>query len=123
MAGLSISGIYKGATAIKTVGQNNSPTCNFYVDITGWGQQENHAEFQLFGDKTALIQNLEKGQEVKVYFDIRGRKVAKKDGTGENFFQNLNAWKIEKVTRESAALAKQPSPEPITGGGKDDLPF
>jgi len=46
-------------------------------------------KFETVKDKTSLVESLKEGDEVKVFFDIRGREWK------ESYFVNLNAWKIE----------------------------
>ncbi|MFH1049567.1 MAG: DUF3127 domain-containing protein [bacterium] len=50
-------------------------------------------KFQLLQDKCGLIDNYSIGNNVKVSFNIRGRRW-EKDGR-VNYFTNLDAWKIE----------------------------
>ena len=57
------------------------------------------------------------GKECKITFDIRGRGVQ-----GKGYFNNLNAWKIEKTAMN--ASSEQPPPAgPDVGDGPDDVPF
>jgi hypothetical protein len=77
-------------------------------------------KFQLVQDKTDLIDVYNKGEEIKVHFNIRGNKWK------ESYFVNLQAWKIER-TGEKTAKYETPAPvnedfltPPIT---EDDLPF
>ena len=48
--------------------------------------------------------DLKEGDEVKVSFDIRGREWK------ENYYVNLNAWKIEAVSKGSAAAPSGDGP-------------
>jgi len=53
------------------------------------GQYPQFIKFQLTQDKCDLIENYQEGQQIKVYFDLRGREWQ------EKYFTNLQAWKIE----------------------------
>src|SRR5690625_7711941 len=46
-------------------------------------------KFQLTQDRCGLLDPFEEGQELKVYFDLRGRE------WNGRYFTNLNAWKRE----------------------------
>ncbi len=50
-------------------------------------------KFQLLQDKCGLIDNYSIGNNVKVSFNIKGRKWEKEGRV--NYFTNLDAWKIE----------------------------
>lgn len=99
-------------------------------------------KFECVKDKTALIDEFQVGDPVKVFFDIRGNEYKGK------YYVNLNAWKLERPGaassggggRSGAALggsrqASSPSgfyddgptlSEPPGGYGQesdDDIPF
>ena len=83
--------------------------------------------FQLVQDKCDLIDPFEIGDELKVNFNIRGRRW-ENPKTGEiKFFNSLDAWRLEKVSQEAPAdnLPPMPSNEPanIEDSEADDLPF
>ena len=83
--------------------------------------------FQLVQDKCDLIDPFEIGDEVKVNFNIRGRRW-ENPKTGEiRFFNSLDAWRLEKVSQEAPAenLPPMPSNEPanIDDSEADNLPF
>lgn len=49
-------------------------------------------KFECLKEKTALLDDVAKGQQVKVSFDIRGREWK------GSYFVNLAAWKLEAVS-------------------------
>lgn len=55
----------------------------------------NYAKFQCVQDKTTIIDRVNIGDEIKVYFNIKGSKW-EKDGK-VNYFTNLDAWRIEQI--------------------------
>lgn len=68
-------------------------------------------------DKVALVASLKPGDKVKVSFDLRGREWK------ENYYVNLNAWKI---TPEGPAAADDASGAPLPeepGESVEDVPF
>jgi single-strand DNA-binding protein len=90
----------------------------FGIKVSDGGQYENFASFQLTQDRCAVIDDFQKGDEIKVHFDVRGRQWQ------EKIFTNLNAWRVEKLDAAPAAApvaaapAADPAPEDVV-----DLPF
>jgi len=82
-------------------------------------------KFQLTQDRCNLIDAFTIGQDIRVYFNLRGRKW-EKDGN-VSYFTNLEGWKVEKVS-DSGAIPDAPLPDgsPLPELGEDesnDLPF
>ena len=70
-------------------------------------------KFELIQDKCSLLDGLVKGQEIDVYFNLKGRCWT--DGSGvEKYFNSLQAWKIEAGQAPSNAEKEEE---------EDDLPF
>lgn len=79
-------------------------------------------KFQLNQDKCEIIDNLNLGEEVKINFAIRGRRW-EKDGQ-VNYFNNLEAWKVERLaTTQAAPPPPPPTMDDIPPEPTDDLPF
>ena len=86
----------------------------------------NYIKFQSVQDKTAILDKVKIGDEVKVHFNLKGTRWVK-DGR-ENYITNLDAWRIEPVLAAPAANNASTEFDPnemqvsndITG---DDLPF
>lgn len=57
----------------------------------------NYIKFQCVQDRTGIIDRVNQGDEVKVYFNIKGSKW-EKDGK-VSYFNNLDAWRIEQVLK------------------------
>jgi hypothetical protein len=89
----------------------------------------NYVKFQCVQDKTAMIDKVNIGEEVKVQFNIKGSKW-EKDGK-VNYITNLDAWRIEQVLNSSATPAAKDNDylEPLdtfsstSPDAIDDLPF
>lgn len=89
----------------------------------------NYVKFQCVQDKTSIVDRVNIGDEIKVYFNIKGSKWEKNGAT--NYITNLDAWRIEQILQPG----KQSSPidneyiEPLdtfsatSPGAEDDLPF
>lgn len=95
----------------------------FVIEINS-GNYPQFIKFQLTQDRCALIDNYEEGQQVKVFFDLRGRE------WNEKYFTNLNAWKVEQPAAASAPVATPEgdtsfptAADAPTEEMDDDLPF
>ena len=64
------------------------------TDTSQAGQFTELIKFQLTQDRCSLIDQVALDDEVKVHFNIRGRKWEKEGKV--SYFTNLEAWRIEK---------------------------
>ncbi|MCU0394329.1 MAG: DUF3127 domain-containing protein [Chitinophagaceae bacterium] len=83
----------------------------------------NYIKFQCVQDKTALLDRMKVGEEVKVHFNLKGTKWVKEGR--ENYITNLDAWRIESFVPNGA---QAPAPDqyndmPAADFAPDDLPF
>ncbi len=83
-------------------------------------------KMQLVQDKCNLLDNLNVNDEVKVAFNIRGKRY-EKDGK-VNYFNNLDAWKIESLGQTEFGNMNQERDESNfnqdnNSNVEDDLPF
>lgn len=86
------------------------------------GQYPQVISFQLAQDKVSLIDGYALGNEVTVYFNLRGREwTSPKDGQ-VRYFNTLDAWKIEG-SAAAAAPQEIPSAADLGSAEEDDLPF
>lgn len=79
-------------------------------------------KFQLTQDRCDLLETVSIDENIKVSFNIKGRKW-EKDGK-VNYFSNLEAWRIEKM--QAAAAAEMPefnAADMPPAPKEDDLPF
>ncbi|HAO46141.1 MAG TPA: DUF3127 domain-containing protein [Ferruginibacter sp.] len=87
----------------------------------------NYVKFQSVQDKTTIIDRVNVGEEVKVYFNIKGSKW-EKDGK-VNYITNLDAWRIEQILQPGASKSDNEYFEPLDTFSEtppdavDDLPF
>ena len=65
------------------------------TDDIGGRMITNYVKFQSVQDKTSIIDKVNIGDDIKVYFNIKGSKW-ERDGK-VNYITNLDAWKIEQV--------------------------
>ncbi len=88
----------------------------------------NYIKFQCVQDRTNIIDRITIGDEIKVYFNIKGTKWDKDGRT--SYFSNLDAWRIEQILQAGKeAASKDDHLEPLdtfTSASQDaidDLPF
>ena len=90
------------------------------------GKYPQDINLEFLQDKVSLLDNLSEGQEIKVFFDIRGREY------NGRYFNNLVGWKIEggEETPASVPVAAESDRPPIPSDSEapgefddDILPF
>jgi len=99
---------------------------NFVLEVAGEYPQK--IQFQAIKERCDLLDSYTIGDEVTVHFDIQGKEFTKDGKT--NFFNNLNAWKLEvNATPKNAKgepltkVADLPKETLQTEEDKDQLPF
>ncbi|MCT4613387.1 MAG: DUF3127 domain-containing protein [Marinifilaceae bacterium] len=81
-------------------------------------------KFQLTQDRCDLLEPINENEQIKVSFNIRGRKW-EKDGK-VNYFSNLEAWRIEKLQVTDSPVPEMPeftADDVPPALSEDDLPF
>lgn len=99
------------------------------TDDIGGRTVTNYVKFQCVQDKTAIVDRVNIGDEIKVFFNIKGSKWEKNGVT--NYITNLDAWRIEQVLKPGADKAHTDNEylEPLDTFSAtppdaiDDLPF
>ncbi len=84
--------------------------------------------FQLVQDKVDLLDPYQEGDNIKVNFNLRGRRWENPKTKEVKFFNSLDAWRIEKedtAAQSGSELPPMPASEPISlpTDDSDDLPF
>jgi single-strand DNA-binding protein len=87
--------------------------------------------FQLTGDRCAVLDQFQVGDEVRLEFNLRGREWRSPQGDVK-YFNSLDVWRIEGL-RESARARRDPDPRRVESPPRlddeprprdlDDLPF
>jgi hypothetical protein len=95
-----------------------------FVILVEQGQYPQYIKFQLVQDRCEIIDPIEEGSEIKVYFDLRGREWQGK------YFTNLQAWRVEAAgagQKSRPTAGDFPTTAPANNGDEsssfDDLPF
>jgi len=88
----------------------------------------NYIKFQCVQDRTAIVDRVNTGDDIKVYFNIKGSKWEKDGKT--NYITNLDAWRIEQMlSSATTSNAGNEFMEPLdtfsatAPDAVDDLPF
>jgi hypothetical protein len=88
----------------------------------------NYVKFQCVQDKTAIVDRVNIGDDIKVYFNIKGSKWEKEGKT--NYITNLDAWRLEQILPNAANSGSHndfnESLDSFTASAPDavdDLPF
>ena len=88
----------------------------------------NYIKFQCVQDRTNIVDRVNAGDEIKVYFNIKGTRWEKDGRT--SYFSNLDAWRIEQILQAGKeASSEDDHLEPLdtfTSSSQDaidDLPF
>lgn len=91
-------------------------------------QYPEYVKFEAIQDRCALMDNVKIGNEVEVFFNLKGREWTDKTGK-KQYFNTLQLWKVNVLgATESAAASASPefaAPIDISAapGEDDDLPF
>ncbi|MFZ1527626.1 MAG: DUF3127 domain-containing protein [Ferruginibacter sp.] len=87
----------------------------------------NYAKFQCVQDRTNIIDKVNIGDDIKVYFNIKGSKWEKDGKT--NYITNLDAWRVEQLLQPGGSHTDSEYMEPLdtfssnAPDAVDDLPF
>jgi len=87
-------------------------------------------KFELIQEKCDLLDGMNVGDEVQVFFNLKGRKWTDPQGQVK-YFNSLQAWKLQAATAMESGMpmdeapADQDEPAWLNAGGEedDDLPF
>lgn len=89
-------------------------------------QYPEFVKFEAIQDRCALLDNLKVGNDVEVFFNLKGREWTDKTGK-KQYFNTLQLWKVNVLGAESAGspMPEYAPPVDISAdpSGDDDLPF
>lgn len=81
-----------------------------------------YVKFQITQDRCAILDPIEEGENLKVFFNLRGRKY-ERDGQ-VNYFTNIEAWRIDRhVGEDQLSTGEEESEIGEDTQDQDDLPF
>ncbi len=100
----------------------------FVIEYSENPQYPEYVQFEAIQDKCSLLDGYKVGDEIEVYFNLKGRKWTNPQGQVK-YFNSLQAWKIENAGSGPAAppmdsgdLDKMEEPGWISED-EQDLPF
>ena len=87
-------------------------------------QYPEYLKFEAIQDRCNLLDNVRPGDDVEVFFNLRGRPWTDKAGK-KSYFNSLVLWKINVLAGSPAAAAAQYAPPADISSAPedDDLPF
>ncbi len=97
----------------------------FVVEYAENPQYPEFIKFELIQDRCDLIDSFKQGDNVDVWFNIKGRKWTDPEGNVK-YFNSLQAWKIRPMDSSGGdddPLQDVQEPEWSKGDEKDELPF
>jgi hypothetical protein len=97
----------------ESFGASNFEKREFIIKITGPDESEqypNHLKLEVVKDKCPMLDTYQIGQEIKIYFNLRGR-LWQGNGKPETCFNSLQAWKIEAM-QQAPPQQQQQAPAP-----------
>lgn len=100
------------------------------VEIAENPQYPEYVKFEAIQDRCSLIDPLKVGDDVEIFFNLRGRPWTDPKTGKKNYFNTLQLWRVNVLTGETAAAqpaAPQYASAPVdissSPGEDDDLPF
>jgi hypothetical protein len=84
-------------------------------------QYPEYIKFEAIQDRCALLDNLKAGDDVEVFFNLKGRPWTDKAGK-KSYFNSLQLWKIT-VLSATAAPTYAPPADLSASPDEPDLPF
>lgn len=93
------------------------------TESASFGDITDYIKFQLTQDRCDQLDRYNINEEIKISFNIRGRKWEKDNKV--SYFSNLEAWRIEKVENGNAPSAPIPGVDfpDFETSSDSDLPF
>ena len=102
----------------------------FVVEYVTNPEFPEYLKFELAQDRCELLDGFEAGQEVRIEFDLKGRRWTDPQGQVK-YFNSLRAWRLNPTGAEFEASTKpspapesmDPAPENLRTSDSDELPF
>lgn len=90
--------------------------------VTTQEQYPQDIKFEVYKEKTSLLDNVKEGDDLTVHFNLRGNEYNGK------YYVNLNAWKLDANQQNATPTESTPFPTEEdafapANEGEDDLPF
>lgn len=83
-------------------------------------QYPEYLKFEAIQDRCSLLDNVKVGDDVEVFFNLKGRPWTDKMGK-KSYFNSLQLWRVNALAAGSTPEYK--APMNVTPSDDDDLPF
>jgi hypothetical protein len=111
---------------LKVIGKEQQISDKFkkrdFVLVDNSSQYPQFISFQITQDKVNLLDTLNEGEEVTVYFNLRGREWTSPQNEVK-YFNTLEAWKIEGGQSTGMGVSQNIPAASLSATPDDDLPF
>lgn len=101
----------------------------FVIEYAENPQYPEFVKFECIQDKVAMLDDYAVGDEVTVFFNLKGRKWTDRQGEIK-YFNSLQAWRMQKESSSTPSADSQQNsgqendlPFADQGGDEEDLPF
>jgi hypothetical protein len=86
-------------------------------------QYPEYLKFEMINDKCSLVDNLKPGNDVEVFFNLKGRPWTDKTGK-KSYFNSMQLWKVNVLQGGASSVPEHAAPVDINKApDDDDLPF
>jgi hypothetical protein len=86
-------------------------------------QYPEYLKFETIQDRCALLDAVKIGDDVEVFFNLKGRPWTDKNGK-KSYFNSMQLWKINVLSGSQPASPQYAPPTDLSASpGDDDLPF
>ncbi|WP_353138089.1 DUF3127 domain-containing protein [Pseudopedobacter sp.] len=98
------------------------------LEIAENPQYPEYVKFEAIQDRCSLMDPLKAGDDVEVFFNLKGRPWTDPKSGRKNYFNTLQVWKVNVLTGQGDMSAPAPQYAPpvdmsAAPGEDDDLPF
>ncbi len=91
---MEIQGVLLHILPVQQISESFSKR-DFILQVND-GKFDQEIQLELHGSNTDIIDAYGEGEEIKVTFNLRGKKFSK-EGQSDRWFNSLIAWKLERV--------------------------
>lgn len=110
------TGVVERLMPLQTIGEKGFRKRELIVtnDVDAVTNYPDHIPFTFKQDRVSLIENLQKGQRVKIRFAIEGRVWHSPKTDEDVYFKDLVGLKVELVGADNSSV--EPIPQPASAG-------
>lgn len=96
---------------------------NIVIEYVENPQYPEYVQFEAIQDRCNLLDNVKRGDDVEIHFNIKGRPWTDKTGK-TSYFNSLQMWKISVLGHTGNSAPQYNPPAEISSAAEeDDIPF